>query len=98
MPKKLSLSTKAPLTTVAELLVRPETRETLVHFVNFDREHPLSRFDVSVRNQFNGEVKSVTAFSPDANDPVSLPFETEGDTVKFTAPAMRIYSMIVIAQ
>jgi hypothetical protein len=98
LPKGLSLTTETPLTTVAELLTRTETLETLVHFVNFDGKHPLSSFKATVRKQFAGEVKSVTAFSPDADDPAPLKFETAGDVVSFTVPAMRIYSMIVIAQ
>ena len=97
MPKGLSLTSDAPLTTVAELLTRPETRETLVHFVNFDRQHPTLPFKVTVRKQFAGKVNSVTCFSPDADDPVPLNFEATGDSVSFTVPAMRIYSMIVIA-
>ena len=98
LPKRLSLTSEAPLTTVAELLTHPETRETLVHFVNFDRQHPLSPFKVTVRKQFGGSIKSVASVSPDADDPVSLRFEESGDQVSFTVPAMRIYSMIVIGQ
>ena len=94
----LSLTTGAPLTTVAELLTRPETQETLVHFVNYDRKHPLDAFPALVRKQFDGPVKSVTCFSPDADDPQPLKFEESGDHVSFTVPAMRIYSMIVISQ
>jgi hypothetical protein len=97
LPRGLSLTCDAPLTTVAELVTRPKTRETIVHFVNFERQHPLSPFKASVRNQFAGQVKSVTCFSPDADDPLPLKFETSGDFVSFTVPAMRIYSMIVIA-
>jgi hypothetical protein len=97
LPRGLSLASDAPLTTVAELLNRLETRETIVHFVNFDRQHPLSPFKVTVRNQFAGKIKSVTCFSPGADDPVPLNFEAAGDSVTFTVPAMRIYSMIVIA-
>ena len=98
LPKGLSLTSEAPLTTVAELLTRPETRETLVHFVNFDRKHPLSPFKATARKQFAGQVKSVTCFSPDADDPLPLKFEESDGRVSFTVPAMRIYSMIVITQ
>ena len=97
MPKGLSLTSDAPLTTAAELLTRAETHEALVHFVNFDRQHPLSPFKVTVRKQFAGKVNSVTCFSPDADDPVPLNFEATGDSVSFTVPTMRIYSMLVIA-
>ncbi len=98
LPNGLSLTSEAPLTTVAELLNRPETRETLVHFVNFDREHPLSPFAATVKKQFDGKVKSVTCFSPDADDPVRLDFQESGGRVSFTVPTMRIYSMIVVGQ
>jgi hypothetical protein len=97
LPHGLSLKTEAPLTTTAELLIRPETQETILHFVNFDRQHPLSPFKASVRKQFAGKIESLKFFSPDADEPVSLPFEVSGDQIKFTVPEMRIYSMIVIA-
>jgi hypothetical protein len=93
----LSLVSGAPLTTVAELYVRPETHETIVHFVNFDRKHSLSPFAVTVKKQFAGPVKAVKVFSPDTDDPVSLQFQDVGGKITFTAPSMRIYSMIVIS-
>jgi len=96
LPRGLSLTTEAPLTTAAELLTRPETRETMVHFVNFDRKNRLSPFKVTVRKQFAGKVDSVTFLSPDLDDPSTIEFEETGDTVSFTVPSMRIYSMIVI--
>jgi hypothetical protein len=96
LPHGLSLTTTAPLTTVAELYVRPETHETLVHFVNFDRKHPLSPFRVTVRKQFPGSIGSVKLFSPDTNDPVSLKFDETNDSLSFTVPSMRVYSMVVI--
>ena len=97
LARGLSLKTDGPLTTTAELLTRPESHETIVHCVNFDREHPVSPFHASVRKQFGG-VKSVTLFSPDADDPMPLKFETSGDLINFTVPAMRLYSMIVITE
>jgi hypothetical protein len=51
MPKGLSLTSDAPLTTVMELLIRPQSRETLVHVVNFDRKTPLLPLQVTVRKQ-----------------------------------------------
>lgn len=98
LPHGLSLKVEAPLTTAAELLIRPETRDTEIHFVNFDRQHPLEPFKVTVRKQFTGNVKSVACFSPDANDPAPLKFDESADAVTFTVPAMRIYSMVVVGQ
>jgi hypothetical protein len=96
LPAGLSLTSQAPLTTVAEMLNRPATHETIVHFVNFDRQHRLSPFKASVRKQFAGKVASVTCLSPDLDDPLPLKFKESGGQVSFTVPAMRIYSMVVI--
>jgi hypothetical protein len=92
-----SLSTEAPLTTAVEFYRRTETREAILHFVNFDRKVKPAPFSATVRKQFPGPVKSVQLFSPDANDPATLRFQESGDTVTFTVPATRLYSMLVIA-
>lgn len=97
LPRGLSLTTEAPLTTVAEMLNHPETSETILHLVNFDRKQRLSSFKMTLRTQFAGAVKSVTAFSPDTDEMVAVPFATDSGAVSFTVPAMRVYSMIVIA-
>ena len=96
MPHGLSITTDAPLTTVTELLVRPTTRETIVHFVNFDRKNTLAPFAVDIRNQFPSPVKSVACYSADADDPVILPFQEAAGRAKFTVPATKVYAMIVI--
>jgi hypothetical protein len=36
--------------------------------------------------------------SPERDDAVALTFQEAGNTVKFTAPAMKLYAMIVVAQ
>ena len=96
LPKGLSVTTEAPLTTVMEVLNRPATRETIVHFINFDRKNKLDPFRVTLRKQFPGLVNSVTCFSPDADDPLPLDFQESGESVIFTAPSTRLYSMIVV--
>jgi hypothetical protein len=98
LPKGLSITTEASLTTVMELLTRPKTRETIVHFINFDGRNKLAPFKAMVRKQFTGPVTSVLRFSPDEDDPVKVPFQESGGQVTLTVPAMRTYSMIVIAQ
>jgi hypothetical protein len=98
LPGGASLVAEAPLTTVAELVTRAETRETIAHFVNFDREHPLAPFRVTVRKQFPGRVKSVLCFSPEHDDSAPVPFQEEADRVAFTVPGTSLYAMLVIAQ
>lgn len=97
-PKGLSIKTDAPLTTVMDLLTRPASRETIIHFVNFDRKNPLAPFSVTVRKEFSGPVKSVTCLSPDRDQTLPLPFQEENDHATFTVPATKLYAMIVIAQ
>jgi hypothetical protein len=97
VPTGLSITTEAPLTTVMELLNRVKTQETIAHFVNFDTKNPVAPFAVTLRKQFPGAVKSVTAFSPESDDPATLNFKESGGSINFTAPAMRTYAMIVVA-
>jgi len=96
LPNGLSITTKAPLTTVMEMLVRAESRETIVHFINFDLKKPLAPFEADVRNQFPAKVATVACYSAGTDDPVNLPFQTAGDRVRFTVPSMKVYSMVVI--
>jgi hypothetical protein len=98
MPGGLSITTEAPLTTVLELLNRRESRETMVHFVNFDSRNRTAPFAVALRKQYDGAVKSVLWVSPERDEAVALTFQEAGNTVKFTAPAMKLYAMIVVAQ
>jgi hypothetical protein len=98
LPQGLTIETGAPLTTVMDLLTRPASRETIVHFVNFDRQRPLAPFSVTVLRQLSGPVKSVNCLSPDRDQTLSLAFQETNDRVTFTVPAMKIYAMIVIAQ
>jgi hypothetical protein len=94
----LSIETGAPLTTVMNLLTRPASRETLVHFVNFDRANPPAPFPATVRKQFSGPVKSVNWLSPDGDEPLALSFRETGERLTFTTPPLKRYAMIVIAQ
>ena len=98
LPNGPSITVDAPLTTIAELVIRPSTRETIAHVINFDTQHPLPAFHVSVRKQLPGPVKSVNYYSPDQNDPSLVKFEESGNTVRLASPATRLYGMLVIAQ
>jgi hypothetical protein len=55
-------------------------------------------FRVTVGKRLPGAVKSVAWFSPDADEPLPLKFEETAGQVSFVAPALRLYSMIVIGQ
>jgi hypothetical protein len=93
-----SVRTDAPLTTVLEILNRPESNETLVHCINFDRGQPVAPATVTLRKQYGGPVRSVMCLSPDQDEPAKLSFHETPDTVSFTLPATRLYAMAVVAQ
>jgi hypothetical protein len=97
IPQGISITTEAPLTTVMEFLTRLSTTEAIVHLINFDRHDSTASFGMTVRKQFSTSVQSVTCFTPDLDSPVKLQFEESGGTVHLTIPAIRVYSMIVIA-
>jgi len=94
----LSLTTDAPLTTVVEALQRPESRETLLHVINFDRRHAAVASEVALQRQYGGPVTGVQCFDPDRDDPVPLPYTEEGGKVHFRVPANRLYQLIVISE
>jgi hypothetical protein len=97
LPKSLSVTADAPLTTALELVNRGQTHETIVHFVNFDQAGNPAPFPTTVRKQYDSEVKSVMCFSPDWDEPVKLTFKESGEYVVFTVPSIKMYSMVVIA-
>jgi hypothetical protein len=96
LPRAVSISTEAPLTTVMELLNRAKSRETIVHFVNFDRKNKLRPFAASLKEQFTGNVESVIYLSPEFDDPQPVEFKQTSGRISFTVPATQIYGMIVV--
>jgi len=93
---RLTVETGAPLTTVLEVLHRPASQETLLHFVNYQTKFSPGFFAVKVKSGLTAPVKSVRLFSPDQNDPVELPFSESAGRVSFQVPQPRVYALIVI--
>jgi hypothetical protein len=91
-----SIVTDAPLTTVLELTTREKSRESIAHFINFDRRRSTGPFAVNLRRQFSGSVRSVTCLTPDVERTLNLEFDESEGTIRFKAPAVRAYSMIVV--
>jgi hypothetical protein len=96
MPAGFSIRTEAPLTTVMELCVRAKTKETIAHFINFERGKRTAPFAVTLRKQFPGATSSVACFTADQNEPAGLHFEESSDTVTFIVPPLRVYAMVVV--
>lgn len=98
LSKGLSITTTAPLTTVVALLEKPDTRETILHVINFDRRSQPAPFQVTIRKSNPGKVSALSCFSPEADQPVPVTFQDTGNAVQFTVPATRLYAMLVLAR
>lgn len=96
IPDGLTITTGAPLTTVMEILNRPESKETLVHFVNFDHAKPTTAFFMRLKKQ-SPDVRSVLCFSPEREQPEKLAFTEAQGVITVTVPPVHTYSMIVVA-
>jgi hypothetical protein len=98
LSKGLSVQSEAPLNTVMELLTRQDSRETVLHCVNFDQQRRLGPFSIRLKKQFKGEVKSVQLFVPEEDEPIAIDFRMEGEDISCKMPGMNLYSMIVVGQ
>ncbi|MBN2288912.1 MAG: beta-galactosidase [Candidatus Glassbacteria bacterium] len=97
LPRGLTIDTGAPLTTLMEIYRREKSRETIVHFVNFDTQRRLEPFPVELKKVFPGGVKAVEFFSAEFDRPQSLEFSEEKGKVRFQVPSMGLYSMVVVS-
>lgn len=97
LPEGPSLRAEVPLTTVAEILNREKSRETIVHFVNYEQGKKLDPFRVELKPQFKGRVSKVEMFVPEFDQPGKLEFSMEEGKLVFTVPEMGMYSMIVVS-
>ena len=79
-----------------EIVNREKTRETIVHFINFDQDNRLAPFRVALKKQYQGRVKSVSFISPESDRPQSLEFADQGDRITLRVPGMQRYSMVVV--
>ena len=93
----VSIITEAPLTTVMELLNRKKTKETIIHFVNFDFDKKLVPFRVQLKKQYKNKVKSIVFNLHEFDQPQKIKyFEKNGEMI-FDVPSMRLYSMIIVS-
>ena len=94
MRNSVTLSVHAAAGLCSELTKQAGRR--LLHLVNYRTDDPVKNLDVSMRVPAACEVKSVTFTSPRLAADVRLPFEVEGDRVKFTVPEVNIYAIVVV--
>ena len=95
----VSLEVKGPRTLVVEALEQEPGNRLLVHLLNYDdARHPsVENIAVSVRVPQGKTVRAVRLMSPDSAATPALPHTTSGDSVAFTVPRVRTYSIAVVS-
>jgi len=98
LPRGLSVQAEAPLTTALEIVRRPETSETLLHFVNYDPAHPLVAFRAQLALE-RAKVRAVKFLSPEQDNPVPLEFAAAGaGRITFQVPGFGQYGLVVVVE
>ncbi|MCE5270994.1 hypothetical protein LLH00_06880, partial [bacterium] len=98
LPRGLSVQAEAPLTTALEIVRRPETSETLLHFVNYDPAHPLEPFRAQLALE-RAKVRAVKFLSPEQDNPVPLEFAAAGaGQITFQVPGFGQYGLVVVQE
>ena len=62
------------------------------------QKRELAPFQVTIRKQFSGPIKTVECLSPEWDDPLPVVFQESADNVVFTVPAFSRYALVVITQ
>jgi len=91
----LSLKVYAPLTVVAELLMKTDKTRMMLHLVNFD-DNALGDLNVDLRIPFERKIREVMLLSPDFEEKIPLKFNEVGDRIFFKVPKLIIYDLILV--
>ena len=95
LPTGPARQTTAPLTTIAQLHTPPTTKETLAHFINFDRATPTPECQVTLRKQFDSPVTGLQLLTPTQNDPIKIDFTETRTHLTCTLPPLLTYYMLI---
>jgi hypothetical protein len=83
-----------PLGLCAELTEQPNRR--LLHLVNYRDSGPTGELEATVRLPAQRQVAEVRLANPERAEDLKVPFQQEGDTVRFTVPAVGVYEIAVV--
>lgn len=89
--------TGAPLTTVMELLDKRDGSERILHWINYDLEHPASGTSVRLAVPEGKIVEEINLVSPDRGlEPGKVRFTEEENGVQFDLPELEVYQVAVL--
>ncbi|HKS97312.1 MAG TPA: hypothetical protein VJV74_14415 [Terriglobia bacterium] len=93
---EIPLKVSGPNHLVANLVEQSAQRRWIVHLVNYDPGHaPIESIEVECRLPKGMTAKQVTLYSPDAAAN-QLRFTTQVESVVFTVPEVRTYSVVAV--
>jgi hypothetical protein len=91
----LQVEVKAPETVTMSFYVQPSGRR-LLHLVNYDEGHPVSKIEVILQLPSENRAASVSLVSPDLDNSQTLLKEQRGRELRFTVPRLEVYGLVVI--
>jgi len=92
---RLSLKVYAPLTVVAELLMKEEKKQMMMHLVNFEK-NIIEDINVNLRTPPKRRVEKISVLSPDFEGFKSIEYTEIEDRVLFKVPKLMTYDLILI--
>jgi hypothetical protein len=95
--EEMPVEVSGPPFLVVHLVRQPKQRRMLLHLVNYDRKTPsIDGVEARCRLAEAQAVKEVRVYSPDREQPVMLEARTAEGRVSFTAPSVKIYSVVAV--
>ncbi|MGH9326775.1 MAG: hypothetical protein ACRD2B_08845 [Terriglobia bacterium] len=91
----LQVEVTAPETVTMSLYVQPTGRRIL-HLVNYDEGNPVTNIEVHLQLPGAKRASSAKLLSPDFDGAQTLALERTGLGVRFTAPRLDVYGMVVV--
>jgi hypothetical protein len=92
----ITLAIDSPDYVAAELLKQKDTGKFMLHFVNYNANETCSDIGVDIRMPENKNGFTITLYSPDMKEPVSLSYKYADNKLSFTVPEIKKYDLIVI--
>jgi hypothetical protein len=95
---KVSFAVEGPEFLAANYTSQPGKRRVLVHLVNYDavKTPALSSLQATIAIPRGETAKKATLYAPDAENPQSLQFHSDGANASVVVPEMRSYAMVAI--
>ncbi len=93
---QLSAEVEAPLSVTLELAEQKETRNRLLHLVNYNLDKPLTNLAVEVRIPPDLQLREAVLTTPDGGSPEPLKVSLRNGMASFRIPHLKIYDLVLL--